>query len=172
MKGKIMKDLTKRGASALVTVAAFAASSAYGQTLVGRDSIAADRNEDLMEAIEDDAERDLDRFGNEGRPQGLSGSFALRATAQTGNSESSDVGIGSDLNYVWGRNGVGLELSYAYSDDDATEAEESLFYDLEYTRDLTKVTYAFAKLQGTVDSATDAAFESDTFLSLGAGWGT
>ena len=108
----------KFGVSALALVAMLAATSATAQDLIGRDSIAADRNEDLIEAIEDDAERDLDRFGNEGRPQGFTGSVAMRAIAQTGNSESTDVGIGSDLNYVWGPNGVELQLNYAYSDDD------------------------------------------------------
>ena len=64
----------------LATVSALAlmiAAPAFSQTLIGRDTIAGDRNEDLLEAIEDDAERDLDRFGNEGRPQGFTGSVAL-----------------------------------------------------------------------------------------------
>ena len=161
----------KFGVSALALVAMLAATSATAQDLIGRDSIAADRNEDLIEAIEDDAERDLDRFGNEGRPQGFTGSVAMRAIAQTGNSESTDVGIGSDLNYVWGPNGVELQLNYAYSDDDEVGGtDESLFYNLEYTRDFTPVTFGFAKVQGSYDGATDAEFETDTFVSFGAGY--
>ena len=161
----------KFGVSALALVAMLAATSATAQDLIGRDSIAADRNEDLIEAIEDDAERDLDRFGNEGRPQGFTGSVAMRAIAQTGNSESTDVGIGSDLNYVWGPNGVELQLNYAYSDDDDVGGtDESLFYNLEYTRDFTPVTFGFAKVQGSYDGATDAEFETDTFVSFGAGY--
>lgn len=162
----------KFGVSALALVAMLAATSATAQDLIGRDSIAADRNEDLIEAIEDDAERDLDRFGNEGRPQGFTGSVAMRAIAQTGNSESTDVGIGSDLNYVWGPNGIELQLNYAYSDDDDAVGgtDESLFYNLEYTRDFTPVTFGFAKVQGSYDGATDAEFETDTFVSFGAGY--
>ena len=161
----------KFGVSALALVAMLAATSATAQDLIGRDSIAADRNEDLIEAIEDDAERDLDRFGNEGRPQGFTGSVAMRAIAQTGNSESTDVGIGSDLNYVWGPNGIELQLNYAYSDDDDVGGtDESLFYNLEYTRDFTPVTFGFAKVQGSYDGATDAEFETDTFVSFGAGY--
>lgn len=165
-----MKDVTKLGVGVLATVVALSATSAFAQSLTGRDSIAADRNEDLVEAIEDDAERDLDRFGNEGRPQGFSGSFALRGIASTGNTESTDLGIGTDLNYVWGPNGLELQMNFAHSDDDTSPTEESLFYSLEYTRDFTPVTFGFAKIQGSVDSATSAAFESDVFLSLGAGY--
>ncbi|WP_413717053.1 YdiY family protein [Silicimonas sp. MF1-12-2] len=165
-----MKDATKTSVAAIAIVGALSASSVSAQSLIGRDSVAGDRNEDLAEAIEDDAERDLDRFGNEGRPQGFSGTFALRGTAQTGNSESQDLGIGTDLNYVWGPNGVELELNYTFSDDDSSESEESLFYSLEYTRDFNPRTYGFAKVQGSVDSATDAAYESDTFVTFGAGY--
>lgn len=154
----------------LAAIAAIVASSASAQTLIGRDTVAGDRNEALIEAIEDDAERELDRFGNEGRPDGFTGSMALRATAQSGNTESTNVGIGTDMNYVFGPNGIELQLNYAYSNDDTSDAEESLFYGLEYTRDLNSQLFGFAKLQGSADSATDSQFESDTFLSLGAGY--
>lgn len=166
-----MKKELKLGVGVLALAAALTASTATAQSLTGRDSVAGDRNEDLIEAIEDDAERELDRFGNEGRPQGFTGSVAMRAIAQTGNSESTDVGIGSDMNYVWGPNGIELQLNYAYSDDDgAAGTDESLFYSLEYTRDFTPVTFGFAKIQGSANGATDAEFETDTFLSLGAGY--
>ena len=74
------------------------------------------------------------------------------------------------MNYVFGPNGIELQLNYAYSDDDETDAEESLFYGLEYTRDLNPQFFGFAKLQGSADSATDAQYETDTFLSFGAGY--
>ncbi|MDO6591736.1 DUF481 domain-containing protein [Loktanella sp. D2R18] len=154
----------------VAAIAAIIASSASAQNLIGRDTVAGDRNEDLIEAIEDDAERELDRFGNEGRPDGFTGSVALRGIAQSGNTDTTYIGIGSDMNYVFGPNGIELQLNYAYSDDDETDAEESLFYGLEYTRDLNPQFFGFAKLQGSADSATDAQFESDTFLSFGAGY--
>lgn len=151
-------------------IAAIIASSASAQTLIGRDTVAGDRNEDLIEAIEDDAKRELDRFGNEGRPEGYTGSVALRGIIQSGNTETTNIGIGTDMNYVTGPNGIELQLNYAYSDDDETDAEESLFYGLEYTRDLNPQFFGFAKLQGSADSATDAQYETDTFLSFGAGY--
>jgi putative salt-induced outer membrane protein len=154
----------------VTAIAAIIGTSASAQNLIGRDTIAGDRNEDLIEAIEDDAERELDRFGNEGRPQGFTGSVALRGIVQSGNTDTTNVGIGTDMNYVLGPNGIELQLNYAYSDDDETDAEESLFYGLEYTRDLNPQFFGFAKLQGSADSATDAQFETDTFVSFGAGY--
>lgn len=156
----------------IAATAALIASSATAQDLIGRDTVAGDRNEALIEAIEDDAERELDRFGNEGRVDGFTGSVALRGIAQSGNSNTVNVGIGSDMSYVFGPNGIALQLNYAFSDDadDAEASEESLFYGLEYTRDLNPQLFGFAKLQGSADSATDAQFETDTFLSFGAGY--
>lgn len=163
-----MKDVTKFHVGAVALVAALSATSVSAQTLVGGTSVAADRNEDLLEAIEDDAERELDRFGNEGRPQGFDGSVAVRAIASNGNTDSLDIGIGSDLNYVWGPNGIELQLNYAYGEDDGKKTEESLFYGLEYTRDLNPVVFGFAKLQGSVDEFSD--YETDTFASFGVGY--
>jgi len=154
----------------VAAIAAIIASSASAQNLIGRDTVAGDLNEDLIEAIEDDAERELDRFGNEGRPDGSTGSVALRGIAQSGNTESVTIGIGTDMNYVFGPNGIELQLNYAYSDDDDSASEESLFYGLEYTRDLNPQFFGFAKVQGSADSATDAQYETDTFVSFGAGY--
>ena len=165
-----MKYELQSGVALLALLAALSSSAASAQTLTGRDTVAGDLNEDLMEAIVDVAERDLDRFGNEGRPQGFSGSVALRSIAESGNNESLNVGIGSDINYVWGPNGIELQLNYAYSDDDTSEAEESLYYGLEYTRDFAPTLFGFAKVQGSVDSATDAQYETDTFASFGLGY--
>ncbi|MEL7300801.1 MAG: DUF481 domain-containing protein [Pseudomonadota bacterium] len=165
-----MKKELKLGVGVLALISALSAASATAQTLTGRDSVAGERNEDLVEAIEEDAERELDRFGNEGRPQGFTGSFALRGIAESGNTESVNIGIGTDLNFVSGPNGIELQLNYAYSDDDDSEADESLFYNLEYSRDFSPVAFGFAKLQGSFDDATDAEFQTDTFLSFGAGY--
>lgn len=63
-----MKKELKLGVGILSLISALSAASATAQTLTGRDSVASERNEDFVEAIVDDAERELDRFGNEGRP--------------------------------------------------------------------------------------------------------
>jgi len=151
-----------------LAISVFLAGPAAAQDVFSGANVAEDRNEDLLEAIEDDAERELDRFGNENRPQGFTGSVALRGIASSGNTDSSDVGIGSDLNYVWGSNGVEVQLSYSYGEDDGSKNEESLFYGLEYTRDFNPTLFGFAKIQGSVDEY--SSFKSDTFVSLGAGY--
>lgn len=150
-----------------VAIAVFGNAVAAQDLFIGQ-NVAADRNEDLIEAIEDDAERDLDRFGNEGRAQGFSGSFALRGIASTGNTDSIDVGIGTDMNYVQGPNGYELQLSYVYGEDNDVKTEESLYYGLEYTRDLSPRLFGFAKIQGSIDEF--STIESDTFVSFGAGY--
>jgi putative salt-induced outer membrane protein len=154
-------------ASAAV-LSAFVATSASAQNVFGNFDNAADRNEDLVDAIEDDAERDLDRFGNEGRQDGFSGTFALRGIASTGNTDSKDIGIGTDMVYVDGPNGYELQLSYVYGEDDGAKTEESLYYGLEYTRDITPRLFGFAKVQGSIDEF--STIDSDTFVSFGAGY--
>ena len=161
-------NTTLRAVFGAAVVATAFASTASAQNVFTGTNVAEDRNEDLLEAIEDDAERDLDRFGNEGRAQGFTGSFALRGIANSGNTDSTDVGIGSDLNYVWGPNGIELQLSYTYGEDDGTKNEESLFYGLEYARDINPRLFGFGKIQGSVDEF--SSFENDTFVSFGAGY--
>lgn len=156
---------TLLGATILST--AFGSAVTAQSTFAGTD-VAENRNEDLLEAIEDDAERDLDRFGNQGRQQGFTGSFALRGTSKSGNTDSADIGIGTDLSYLQGLNGYELKLSYNYGEEDGDRTDESLFYGLQYTREFSPVFYGFAKLQGSVDSF--SAFETDTFASIGAGY--
>lgn len=163
-----MKASLRETISAAALITALAANAAVAQNAFSGTNVAEDRNEDLIEAIEDDAERDLENFGNEGRQQGYSGSFALRGIASSGNTDSVDVGAGADLNYVQGVNGYELELSYSYGADDGTKNEESLFYGFQYSRDFNPRVFGFAKIQGSVD--TFSSFESDTFVSFGAGY--
>lgn len=157
-----------RAALGVAAVSIALGATASAQTPFPGSNVAEDRNEDLLEAIEDDAERDLDRFGNEGRPQGFSGSFALRGIASSGNTDSVDVGVGTDLNYVWGPNGIELQLSYTYGENDGVKDEESTFYGLEYTRDFSPSLFGFAKIAGSVDEF--SSYETDTFASFGAGY--
>lgn len=160
--------LSSRVALGAAAIAALMSTSVAAQTVFTGSNAAEDRNEDLADAIEDDAERDLDRFGNEGRPEGFTGSFSLRGISSIGNTDSYDIGIGADLNYRQGVNGYQLQLNYAAGSDDGEVNEESLYYDFEYTRDLTPQWFGFGKVQGSVDEFSD--FETDTFVSFGAGY--
>ena len=152
-----------------VAIGSLVATSAAAQTNVFTGvNEAEDRIEALEETIEEDFERDVERFGNEGRTLGFSGSTALRGTATTGNTDTVDLGIGANLGYFDGLNGYEVHLSYAYGEEEDEVSEESLLYELEYTREFGTNFYGFAELQGTVDQFSN--YESDTFLGFGAGY--
>lgn len=157
-----------KGLPQIIVAGALVASPAFAQTAFDNTDIAETRNEALGEQIQEDFETDFDRFGNLGREVGFDGSLSLRGTASSGNSDSADLGIGANLGFYDGVNGYSLQLNYAYSETEGTTDEESLFYDLEYTRDFTARAYGFAKLQGTVDAF--SAYETDTFVGIGAGY--
>lgn len=163
-----MRNRVVTQAAGSVFIAALSAQAALAQNVFTGTDVAETRTEDLVEAIEEDAERDIDRFGNEGRPQGFSGSFALRGIASTGNTDSVDIGAGANLNYVTGLNGFELDLNYVYGEDDGVKSEESLYYGLQYTRDINARLYGFGKVQGSIDQF--SSFESDVFVGLGLGY--
>ena len=140
-----------------------------------------DTIEDIEEDIQDDFDRDLDPFGNEGRELGFQGSFALRATATSGNSDTSTVGIGTRLGYFDGLNGNELNLAYTRSDDgnSGDDVEENLFFGYDYTRELGRDIYGFAQGVAIYDQTEtdpngededDAAFRSDVFAGAGLGY--
>lgn len=149
------------------TAATLLATSAFAQTALST-SAAEDRIEALNESIADDFERDQTVFGNEGRALGFTGAMSLQATATSGNTETTSLGLGTNFGYYDGMNGYELQLSYQYNEDEGGVSEDSLLYELEYTRDLGAAYYAFAKLQGTVDSFPTET--SDNFLGAGLGY--
>lgn len=180
-------------------IASFLAGSASAQNAfagsgvgLGQSAVE-DRNEALADDIEEDFERDIDRFGNEGRALGFDGSVALRATAATGNDEAANVGIGANLGYFDGVNGYELSLSYAFSESEDRFGnnftdQDNLLYDFQYTRDFTPELYGFVKLQGSyrgdedegetyydadgnpIPVEFDGRRENDVFLGFGAGY--
>ncbi|PVA06996.1 DUF481 domain-containing protein [Thalassorhabdomicrobium marinisediminis] len=159
--------MTKTYLLMTAAVVAFAGAPAMAQTVLG-DSAAETRNEDLRESIEDDFERDVPSFGNEGRALGFDGSVALQANATDGNTDNASVGLGMNMGYYDGLNGYDLQLSYQYAETDGVSTEESLLYSAQYTRDFGRSYFGFAKLQGSVDSL---PFDtSDNYLGAGVGY--
>ncbi|ROU02345.1 DUF481 domain-containing protein [Histidinibacterium lentulum] len=152
--------------AAAAVIAGTSAATAQETVFTGTD-VVEERNEALREDIAEDFERDT-QIGNEGRQLGFSGSLALRASASNGNTESTDIGIGANYSWFDGTNGFGLQLSYRYGEDEGVTVEESLLYDLEYTRDFNPRFFAFAKLQGSVDEF--SSYETDTFVGVGLGY--
>lgn len=151
---------------ALATATAVS-SPAFAQTILG-DSAAEQRIENLNENIANDFERDTPQFGNDGRALGYTGSLSLQASATSGNTDTSSVGLGANMGYYDGTNGYDLQFSYQRSENDGTVDENSLLYDAQYTRDLGSTYYGFAKLQGSIDSL---PFDtSDNYLGFGVGY--
>jgi putative salt-induced outer membrane protein len=141
-------------------------STAFAQVL--GDSAVDNRIETLNDNITDDFDRDTGQFGNSGRALGYDGSLALQANATSGNTDTATLGLGVNMGYYDGTNGYEITMSYQYSENDSTVDEDSLLYDLEYTRDFGAAYYGFAKLQGTVESI---PFDTtDNFLGFGVGY--
>ncbi|MBY6047429.1 DUF481 domain-containing protein [Vannielia litorea] len=164
-----MKAPATFAAIALGTVTSFAAGAALAQTTTfdNRDA-AEDRLEDLQEDITDDYDRDVDAFGNTGRKLGFDGSVALRSTAQSGNSDSFDLGLGANLGWYDGTNGFDFNVVYDYGESDGIKDTESLLYGLEYTRDFGDRWYAYGQVQGSQDDF--ASYRRDTFAGFGVGY--
>lgn len=158
-----LKLVAATSAIALVSGTAWAQTTAFPGA-----NDAETANEALEEQIEEDFERDVPEFGNEGRELGFSGSVSMRATASSGNTDSADVGLGANYGYYDGTNGYQLQLNYSYGEEDGTRTEESLIYDLEYTRDFNPSFYGYGKLTGSLDEF--SSYESDTFLGFGVGY--
>lgn len=153
-------------AIALATTA-ITATTAMAQTAF-TSSTANDQLETLNENIQDDFSRETTQFGNQGRTTGFQGSFALQASATAGNTDTVSLGAGANFGYYDGQNGYDLQLSYQYAEDEGVVSEDSLVYELQYTRDLGTSYYGFAQLHGSVDSI---PFDtSDNFLGVGLGY--
>ncbi|SLN43716.1 DUF481 domain-containing protein [Roseisalinus antarcticus] len=160
-----MKLMTGTAAAALLALTAGVA-QAQDTVFTGADRVET-ANEDLTETVREDFDRDV-QVGNEGRSLGYTGSVALRSSVLTGNTDSVDIGLGANYGFFDGKNGYELNLNYTYGEEDGTRTDESLLYDLEYTRDFNTQLFAFAKVQGSIDEF--SSFDSDTFVGAGIGY--
>ena len=150
----------------------------------GDDDVVSDAVEDIREDVEDDFDRDIGRFGNEGRELGFQGSVALRATATSGNSESTDLGVAAGFEYFDGLNGSDLSFAYTYSDDgdDGDDPEENLYISSSYTRELGRDIFGYARGVAIYDNnqldfgdddddeTGDSDYRSDIFVGAGLGY--
>lgn len=146
---------------------------------------APDRVTDLVdeigEDVQDDFDRDLDPFGNSGRELGFQGSVSLRATLTSGNSNTTDVGLGTRLGFFDGLNGSDFNFAYTYSDDgnSGDDVEENLYLSYGYTREFGRDLYGFAQGVAIYDNtdadpddadSDDAVYRSDIFVGAGLGY--
>lgn len=170
-----------RAGTAGAALLAFLAPAAWAQdgaltagTGFGTDNAVADALEDVREDVAEDFDRDIERFGNEGRELGFQGSVSLRATATSGNSETRDLGLGAGFDYFDGLNGSSLAFVYTYSDDEDDEPEENFYLSTDYTRELGRDFFGYARgvaiYDNTEDPTEGSDNRSDIFVGVGAGY--
>lgn len=158
----------------IAVISGFIATTGAAQTTTFTNQDAsADAVDDIEEDIADDRERDLGRFGNEGRELGDYGSVAVRAIAvQDDSGTSVDVGLGLRFGTYDGINGYDVTASYAYGETDGVKTEDTLLAGIDYRRDLNDTLFAFGKLEAGFDNMADTAgdFSQDIFVGAGLGY--
>ncbi|SEM62084.1 putative salt-induced outer membrane protein [Loktanella fryxellensis] len=173
-----------------VFVAAAAAATIAGavsaqETTFRTESAAADQFDDLQEQISDDAERDVNRFGNEGRTVGTYGSVALRASSVSDDNgrtdptdpdalisdESYDVGVGLRYGSFDGVNGIDTTATYNYSEVNGNVDTKELFLGADYRRDFGPRYFGYGKLDAKFDDVADNSENfTDAFVGAGVGY--
>ena len=158
----------------VAVISAFVATAAAAQTTTfNNQDASSDAIDDLEEAIEDERERDLDAFGNEGREVGTYGSVAFRATSVTDDDgTTADAGLGLRYGSYDGLNGFDVTTSFAYGKTDGEKTEDTLLVGFDYRRDLTDTVFAFGKLEAGFDGMADEVgdYSQDVFVGAGLGY--
>lgn len=158
--------------SGFVAVAANAQTSAFTN-----DGAAADAVDDIEESITDAADRDLGKFGNEGREIGSYGSVSVRGTAsKISGAEATNVAIGLRYGTFDGVNGIDVTAAYAYSagKDSAgveTAPTNKLQAGIDYRRDFNDTLFGYAKGEVDLNKEADASDEYSQDIFVGAGLG-
>ena len=164
----------------VAAAAATIAGAAVAQTTTfSNEDAAADQFDDLQEQIADDAERDVGRFGNEGRVVGSYGSVALRATAYNDDNGSAEgtgddnanVGLGLRYGTFDGVNGIDVTAAYNYSEDNGDESQNQLLLGADYRRDFGPKYFGYAKLDASQDRAAENLDDNYIDVFVGAGLG-
>lgn len=158
----------------IAAISGFVATSGMAQvSAFTNESAAVDSVDDLEEQIEEDRERDLERFGNEGREIGTYGSLAFRGTITSNDGvNDSDAGLGLRYGIFDGVNGVDITASYAYGEVDGETTKDTLLMGLDYRRDLNDTLFAYGKANLAIDNMADEIgdFERDVFVGAGVGY--
>lgn len=165
----------------VAAAAATIAGAAVAQTTTfTNEDAAVDQFDDLQEQIADDAERDVGRFGNEGRVVGSYGSVALRATASNDDNggvdgagdDNANVGVGLRYGTFDGVNGIDVTAAYSYADDNGEETQNELLLGADYRRDFGPRYFGYAKLDAKQDRAAENLDDTfvDVFVGAGVGY--
>lgn len=154
-------------------ITAFVATGAAAQTSAfTNEDRTADAVENLEEAINDAAEREVNQFGTEGREIGAYGSLSLRGTSTSEDGvSSSDLGVGLRYGTFDGVNGIDATASFVYGEADGTETENQLLAGVDYRRNFGDAFFGFAKADLAFDRLADTVGETTQDIFVGAGVG-
>ena len=164
----------------IAAISGFVAVAANAQTTAfANDGATADAVDDIEESITDAADRDLGRFGNEGREVGSYGSVSLRGTAdKISGVESSDVSVGLRYGTFDGVNGLDVTAAFTYGSDEGVETTNKLQAGVDYRRDFNDTLFAYAKADVKLNKLADDAVlavgetrDSSQDIFVGAGLG-
>lgn len=139
--------------------------------------------DDRIDDIEDDANEDLnrqndkDRFGPNGVAQGWRGSFALTASAASGNTDTGEVSGAGRLTYGVGSWNHLVGFAVEYGEANGVKNEEKFFATYEGSRYFSEQFYMFGLGRYEYDGLTVDGMggvlpgsETDAFLGFGPGY--
>ncbi len=164
-----MKPLLKQIFAASVA-SAMALPAVAQSTTFDKQNAASDAVDAVEEKVNDDFNRSYDRggFGNQGRSTGWYGSVSATANATSGNTDTTDLGIGTKFGFYDGTNGHDVRLSYSLSKDGNTTTANSGLLGYDYTRNFNGDLFGYGKLTTIYDEF--GTFERDTFVGAGIGY--
>lgn len=138
-----------------------------------------DRIDDITDDVNEDIARgdDDERFGPNGVAQGWRGSFALSASATSGNTDTGELSGAGRVTYGVGDWNHLIGFAVEYGESNGVKSEEKFFGTYEGSRYFTEQFYAFGIARFQYDGALiDAAGnvrdgdETDAFLGFGPGY--
>ncbi|MDX1292627.1 MAG: DUF481 domain-containing protein [Hyphomonas sp.] len=99
---------------------------------------------------------------------GWTGEASLSAGLTTGNTETSNAGLGIDLDRAAGAWNFGVQLSGDYGKEDGIESRNRYFAAGDLEHDFNDTMFSFGRASYEVDQFT--GFDSRTFVGAGIGW--
>lgn len=99
---------------------------------------------------------------------GWTGEASLSAGMTTGNTQTSEAGIGLDANRNAGAWNFGVQLSGDYGEEDGVENRNRYFVGTDINHDFSDAVFAFGRVSYEVDEFT--GFDSRSFMGGGVGW--
>ena len=99
---------------------------------------------------------------------GWTGEASLSAGMTTGNTETTEAGLGVDVDRAAGAWTFGLQLSGDYGEEDGVENRNRYFLGADLDHDFNDTMFAFGRVSYEVDQFT--GFDSRSFIGGGVGW--